>query len=313
MVPEKPKDSQRRLETTPIFVLGLQRSGTTWLANMLCRHASCIGIQSEDHQGIHESVYFSHFSRSYGNLSDEESYSRFVRHFSQSDFFLLSDVSPSWFSEFSDRGYATIFHGLMEHVALRGGATHWVEKSPHHSLHCYELAELYPNAKFVCILRDSKTLIPSLLSAPWRPRTPYPLRALAILRTCMTYTLYTKHLVQFAEKMPNAKLVRYEELTENTEKELTRLCDFLDLPYQAEMVDVPFKRNTSFRTNEERSICTSALDMLLVRLFLSIMWLVPHRLLYWANKLKVAIRPEPWPDWVWRRCPLGEKPPAVNA
>ena len=313
MTPTEPKDPPIRFETTPIFILGLQRSGTTWFANMLCQHPSCIGIQSDDHRGIHESIYFSHFSRSYGDLSDNDCYERFVRHFSQSDYFLLSGVSPSLFSETPDRNYATIFHGLMERVACRSKATHWVEKSPHHSLHCYELAELYPDAKFVCILRHWKTLIPSLLNAPWRTTTPYPLRALAIFRTCMTYILYTKHLVRFVQKTPNATLVHYETLTEQTDRELTRLCAFVGLSYQPEMTNVLFQKNSSFRTREERARCTSAFDMVLARLFLFVMWKMPHRFLYLANKLKLRIQPEPWPSWVWRRRPLGERPPAVNA
>lgn len=42
----------------PVFVVGRNRSGTTWLANQLCEHPDIVGVQHERHHGIHESAYF---------------------------------------------------------------------------------------------------------------------------------------------------------------------------------------------------------------------------------------------------------------
>ena len=313
MSPAEPIASEKDIRTTPIFVLGLQRSGTTWLANMLCKHAACAGIQSDDHDGIHESVFFSHFSRSYGDLTDERNFQRFAHDFARSDYFLLSKLSPRWFADLQPRNYGAIFYDLMEQVAIDQGATHWVEKSPHHSLLGHELATLYPHAKFVCLIREPSALIPSLLNAPWRPKTRYPLRALMIVRSCMTYRLYSDHLNQFARTHANAMLLRYEDLHVDCESELKKLCLFLGLPYQNDMLDVQFRRNSSFRSKKERSQATSRHDRLCIATSLAVIRLVPHRLLNMANRLKQRIRPEPWPNWVWRRCPLEQEPPIVNA
>ena len=38
-----------------VFVLGLQRSGTTWVANMLHGSGSVAAVAAEDHRGVHES------------------------------------------------------------------------------------------------------------------------------------------------------------------------------------------------------------------------------------------------------------------
>lgn len=313
MVSTELKPCERSFETTPIFVLGLQRSGTTWLANLLCQHESCAGIQSDDHNGIHESVFFSHFSRSYGDLNVEKNFERFVRDFAQSDYFLLSNLSRKWFADLPHRSYGAIFYDLMERVARREGATHWVEKSPHHALYSQELSELFPNARFICLLRKPSSLIPSLLNAPWRQRIRYPLRALDILRSCVTYTLYKKHLLYFARSNPNAIVLRYEDLVAHPEDELRRLCLFLGFEYKTELLDVPYKRNSSFRSNQERSNVLSHLDRLCIQVCLTCLQLMPCRLLASANKLKQLFRPEPWPDWVWRRCPLDEDPPAIKA
>lgn len=302
----------KELETTPIFVLGLQRSGTSWVANMLCQHSRCVGIQSEDHRGIHESLFFSHFSQSYGDLSDDQRYRRFLNDFAKSDYFLLSNLPFEWLLKCRSRDYTRIFHELMEDVALREGATHWIEKSPHHSLHCEDLAKRFPNAAFVCVLREAVTLLPSLLNAPWRTASRYPWRFLTIFRSCMSYTLFSKQLKVFAKHNPNAILLHYETILENSKDEAKKLCSFLDLNYQAEMTNVPFRKNSSFQSGADRSQANSTIDRFFARIALGIFKLIPLRALQIANQIKNFIRPEPWPDWVWRRQPLEEKPPAVG-
>lgn len=314
MIVSEPRPStESRFQTRPIFVLGLQRSGTTWLANLLCQHGSCIGIQSRDHDGIHESVFFSHFSRSYGDLHVESNFKRFRQDFAQSDYFLLSKLPTSWFDEVQYRDYGSIFYDLMERVARREGATHWIEKSPHHTLHCQDIAKLFPSAKFVCLLRQSGTLIPSLMNAPWRAKSRYPMRGLQILRSCSTYTLYKKHLHDFARDNPNAIVLYYEDIIADPQHELGKLCQFLGLECQPEMLDVPFTQNSSFRSKADRSKALNSLDRLSIRACLACLQPIPRRFLYMSNRLKQWLRPEPWPDWVWRRCPLGEAPPVVRA
>jgi len=39
-----------------VFILGLQRSGTTWLANMLAALPQVAAVAHESHRGVHESV-----------------------------------------------------------------------------------------------------------------------------------------------------------------------------------------------------------------------------------------------------------------
>jgi len=307
-----PDGNDDRLETTPIFVLGLQRSGTSWVANVLCQHSRCVGIQSEDHHGIHESLFFSHFSRSYGDLSDEQCYDRFSNDFAQSDYFLLSDLPPEWLSQCRSRDYARIFHELMENVAQRDGATHWIEKSPHHSLYSQDLADKFPDATFICVLRNPVALLLSLLHAPWRERSRYPWRVLAIIRSCMSYVLYSKHLRNFAQQNHHAILLHYEKLCANPDDEMKRLCAFLNLPYQDGLTKTPFKKNSSFQAGADRSRASSMIDRSLIQITLGLFNLIPLNALHLANRLKNAIRPEPWPAWVWRRQPLSEKPPVVS-
>lgn len=54
------------------------------------------------------------------------------------------------------------------------GATHWCEKSPHNVLNFLELAQLYPAAKLIHIVRDPRDTIDSLATQRWTRTDGYP-------------------------------------------------------------------------------------------------------------------------------------------
>src|SRR5215510_14892870 len=67
----------------PVFVLGLERSGTTWVANMLGGHSQGVCVEAPGH-GSHSSLFFSYFARVYGDLEDDDNFRRFATDFAAS-------------------------------------------------------------------------------------------------------------------------------------------------------------------------------------------------------------------------------------
>jgi len=139
---------------TPLFVVRKHRSGTTWLSNLLLDHEQIAGVQHRDHQGIHESAFFSHVHGRYGDLSVFSNFAEFASVFSQSDYCRLMEVSFGDIVQLYPSTYAGVFRTIMDRFAEKHGAHYWIEKSPMHTSRIREIGKGYPDAQFVGILRS---------------------------------------------------------------------------------------------------------------------------------------------------------------
>jgi hypothetical protein len=290
-------------EATPIFVLGIQRSGTTWMANALSAHPAVTAVQAEDHQGVHESIFFSHFAAGYGDISDDERFERFVKDFAACDYFILSEVSESWFREVRPRTYPEAFKCLMDEMARRESARYWVEKSPHHTLLSWELAASFPGARFICVVRDPVDLIRSRLWAFGRTPPGYPARLAPIFRACAAVSLYQRHLVDFAGRCDRAMLVRHEDMRRDLEGTMRRVMGVLGGEFHPSMLERRFKPNTSFATDGARAGAFGAVDRAVIRAAAALLRLAPLGTLRDIERRRRLGRGIDWPPWCWKRFP----------
>ena len=88
--------------TTPIIVVGMNRSGTKWVSNILCNHEDVIGVQSERHFGILETNMFGTMQDKF-DLSSPEDYVGFLEMWSKTEFFRRTDIDKQMFYELAPR------------------------------------------------------------------------------------------------------------------------------------------------------------------------------------------------------------------
>jgi len=148
-----------------VFILGLQRSGTTWLANMLAALPQVAAVAHESHRGVHESVFFSHFAKGFEPWDDPEQRLRFAASFAASDYYLLTEMEQEFLEDLerSCSSYGEVFIALMDYLAIAEGADAWIEKSPHHTLLDADILTAAPDARFVMVERNPQDLIRSRL------------------------------------------------------------------------------------------------------------------------------------------------------
>lgn len=286
----------------PLFVLGLQRSGTTWLANLLAGHSRVVAVEADDHFGVHESIFFSHFEPFYGDLTDVERRRRFVDDFAASDYFVLSGIDEEWLRNLQPESYAQCFRALMEEVARRrGGADYWLEKSPDHTLLAERLAWCLPDARFVGIVRSPLAVVQSRFWLHRRDRPSRLRRLLELASLAASTSLAQRYLERFCAVGTHRSLLRYEDLLADPEAACRRLCAGLGLSFEAEMLDERYRRNTSFGEGRSRSEALDGLDRAFTRSVLFLSDRLPVAALYRLWERERRRQGVAWPAWCWKR------------
>jgi len=290
------------VSAVPIFVLGLQRSGTTWLANCLAGHPAVAAVEAAEHRGIHESIFFSHFARAWPDLDDDKAFAAFAAAFTSSDYFLLSGCDPEAFRSLRPRDHAAAFRWVMEDVARRAGATHWLEKSPDHTMLGPDLAARFPDARFVAILRRPADLLRSRLWAFGRT-PPGPIRRVPrVLRGGLSISLHARALEHFCAACERATLVRYEDLKADPKGVLARLGDFVGCGFHPDMLAERYAPNTSFADvgQEGPAPRLAGLDHGVLGIAQTLASPIPWSLLASIQRRSHDRRGVVWPDWCWR-------------
>ena len=211
---------------SPIFIVGMPRSGTTLVRAMLSSHPR-ITISPETH-------YLTVCMRRFGHLDVgcPEGFETFWRQFVQTDRFSHLDIDPDT-TKTRILGYGpvthrTIFTGLMEEFAGRIGKPRWGEKTPGHYLHIDTLLEWFPEARIVYVLRDPRAVVSSMQAVPWggRDTDQFARQWLQCLRIMAKW-----------ETDERVDVVAYEQLVDDPEQQLRRMCRFLNEEYSPAMCD----------------------------------------------------------------------------
>lgn len=295
----------------PIFVLGLQRSGTTWLANLLASHPDVTAVASEDHNGIHESIFFSHFARAFGPWENPENRDRFAEAFRQSDYWILTGLPDDMLVKIiteDARSYADVFRLTMNQVAENRGALAWVEKSPHHSMLANEIAEAIPQARFIMVVRDAKQMALSRLSGFGRTPSRGPKRFLDLARAALVNVLFERRFSELSQD-PRYLMVHYDALRKETRQETDRILSFLKLPLTDHDLKSAYAPNSSFAPSTPRPTL-NRIDRFVIQLSTGISRLLPIGLLGWLHNARGTARGIDWPDWCWKQS--GWSPSAAN-
>jgi len=296
-MPEEPSNS-----IVPVFVLGMQRSGTTFAANLLEADPRIAAVAAQAHRGVHESVYFSHFARAFGPWENDQSRREFMTAFVSCDYFHLTGLSTDWLKALDVDSYAALFRKVMDAFAKQQGAGAWLEKSPHHTLLAEELYLLYPDAIFVCVTRDPVDLLRSRLWAYGRKPRPYPGRLKDIVRSCASSVYHTRYLKRFATRHETAFTVTFGSMRQDPVAALKPLFDKLGQT-APEVLKPRFAANSSFGSKAQKEQGLTWYDRLLANTLTACLKVLPLPVLGRFQSRQASGRNLIFPDWVWTTSP----------
>lgn len=289
----------------PIFVLGKHRSGTTWLANQLCQHSQIAGITHERHEGIHESAYFTWIYNRYGDLDVLTNYMEFVQVMVASDYFQLADISEEFLYSLWPARYETVFRAVMDDYAARHNATHWIEKSPSHTFMAEKIAQYYPDAKFISIVRDVEAVVASMVARDFGSDGTKQARRRFIIATVISWAFYNKSVLHFSHKTDRLLQISYETLRTDLTGTLQQVCTFLEIPYVPELCQEAFVPNTSYQKVSRGQILSDA-EKRLIKFIQSAIMLLPPSVMKMAHHLTENDNERSLPPWFFKLHPFFE-------
>ncbi|MGD8430806.1 MAG: sulfotransferase [Ectothiorhodospiraceae bacterium] len=213
-------------DDNPIFIVGMPRSGTTLMRAALASH-SRIAIAPETH-------YLNYWlrGRDVERTPTQAEFGEFWRRFVGSRQFRALDIDAGDLRSVLDTEGVPTWRGLFAELLrahARGlGKPRCGEKTPAHHEHLARLLAWFPHARVIFMMRDPRSVVASLLDAPWAP--PQLELHASRWRDC-------GRVLRAWEDDARVLPVFYEALVIDPQEELKRVCDFLNEPFDAGMLE----------------------------------------------------------------------------
>src|SRR5690606_13149279 len=137
----------------PIILVGLARSGTKWVSNIIASHEDVVAVQSPTAGGILETDMFEGLRDKF-DLGFPTDYIGLTELWSRTEFFRLAGRDPEKFYRLDPRPRSpfAVFDLLMSDFARRHRCTHWLQKTS--PLNALDVLDYFRSAKVVVVRRD---------------------------------------------------------------------------------------------------------------------------------------------------------------
>ena len=211
----------------PIFVGGLDRTGTSLIYALLASHPRIAMTRRTN--------WWSYFHGRYGDLEDDanldrllDAMSRYRRHRKLKPDF--ADLRASFVA--GPRTYGRLFELLESQHAARLGRARWGDKSLHTERYAETVFETFPAARIIHMIRDPRDRYASVLKR-WKS-------VRGGIGAATAAWLASVHLGERNERRFPGRymLLRYEDLASEPETSLRRVSEFIGEAYDTGMLNM---------------------------------------------------------------------------
>ena len=254
---------------SPIFVVGTPRSGTTLTARILGRH-SMIFMPGETH--FFDDIYTR--CQELGEPRETRAaaaiaaclstlYERFNEPADQQRLRALGgEDALRQLLGTSCRTYGEVLSRFMQfQMPPNSAKVRWGNNVPKDIFYIKDILSFYPEAKFIICVRDIRDFLFSY-QYQWKKTSPENVERIKKLYHPITTSLLWKAAmkqIRVAQELvppDHLMIIRYEDLAAQPEAAVHALCQFLKVPYEAEMLRVE-ANNSSFGVQQQGIFATS--------------------------------------------------------
>lgn len=253
----------------PIIVIGMNRSGTKWLSNILCNHSDVIGIQYEKAYGILETNMFGVMQKKFGDISTIESYIGFIELWAQTNFFKISGIEKSFFYKLNYKhSILELFEILMNEFAKRNSKKFWLQKTS--PLNALKILRNFSKGYIIIIERNILDTIKSQMKL-----TEFTTGIRSSIFREVFYYIYQAKIIKKISKIYKLFKVSYESLKNQPAHEIKNTCKYLNIPFENTMLNISYQKNTSFISSQNRKSFFSKKDIQKIMIYSYILKIFP--------------------------------------
>lgn len=210
----------------PFFLIGAQRSGTTMLRLMLNAHpAIAVPFESDFIPEL------SRRSDEFGDLRIRSNAEAALQAISANRFVsrghLVTD--PNQILAHEIESFSDLVRAVFLEYARSQGKTRWGDKTPSYLTELDLLGRLFPEARFVHLVRDGRDVALSLRRVSWGKNDLPWVATDWRWRTTLAHKVGAVLGDRFLE-------IRYEDLVRDPQRVLEEVCRFLDETFEPEML-----------------------------------------------------------------------------
>jgi hypothetical protein len=203
----------------PIFIVGSPRSGTTLMRYIIDAHPNIFCPPCE-------TFLFNTLNTTFNGFIWKD-------HYAQLPFTRKALIK--WLRKY--------ILDLFGNLALKTGKRRWAEKTPSHILFMDFINEVFPDAQFIHMIRNGYDVVKSLKNIHWGSND-----------IAFNANLWVEHVTkgrEFGRKLSPERYIeiRFEDLVNETEMTIRRICEFLDEEMDPRMLKFHLPENNSWGLN----------------------------------------------------------------
>ena len=232
-----------------IFVVGSSRSGTTMMGRILGNHPEVFTFKELHFFGT---IWTNQSANILSRKEQIDLYSRLLciqkkGLFHQENIYEFNDKSKRIIGNRNLNALA-VYDLFLTEISKENDATISCEQTPKNMYYLDEILSYFPNAKIINMVRDQRDVLLSQKNK-WKRKflgasdIPFSeaLRSYINYHPILTSKIWSSSLNHSLRHINNerVKIVKFEELLLESERLIKEICEFLDIDFQKQMLEVP--------------------------------------------------------------------------
>jgi len=208
------------MKNEPIFVIGCPRSGTTLLSQLLSSTQWGAPVETQFIIKYYKKL------KKYGEIENKKNFKKLMRDILSERPIMqwkLTINLDQFYDELPIKNYRNIIDRLCMKRFNTKGKLSWGDKTPRYIIDLDILYKLFPNSKFIYIVRDGRDTALSLLNRQWGPNNIFS--CAEFWERCNRET----NTINTIKKNGQLFRIHYERLLENPNETVKKIYNFLGL------------------------------------------------------------------------------------